>query len=176
MTQGSDGSWPGDTDARQVGETLEAAHRSLQAWAEGAVEGPRREAVPGELELELGDVPAAHAGGERARPELRPPEPSEGVARAGPDDPVGLQAFPLLEGQKRLVRLRPAPAVDRADVRVGGPQRHLQGGDVGVAGTGRLPGRREQAKRTDRAHRCGEEAHPSLYSARRPITLIVRGL
>ena len=40
VMQRSDGSRPGDTDARQVSETLKAPQGCLQAWAEGAVEGP----------------------------------------------------------------------------------------------------------------------------------------
>ena len=99
LMQRSEGSRPGDADPRQVGETLEAPQGCLQARAEGAVERPRREAVPGEPELELGDVPAASAGGERAGAELRPPEAAESVSRTRPDDPVGLEPHPLLEGQ-----------------------------------------------------------------------------
>ena len=140
LMQRSEGSRPGDADPRQVGETLEAPEGGLQARAEGAVERPRREAVPGKPELELGDIPAASAGGERAGAELRPPEAAESVTRTRAKDAVGLEPHALLEGHERLLRLRPPPAVDRADVCVCGPERHLQGGDVGVAGSRRLPG------------------------------------
>ena len=73
---------PRDADRGRSREALEAAHRGLQAWAEGAVERPRGKAVPGEPELELRDVPAACADGQRAGAELRPAEISESAARA----------------------------------------------------------------------------------------------
>ena len=129
--------------------------------------------MPGEPELELGDVPAPCADGQRTGAELRLAEPSERLARARPDDAVGLEPLPLLEREQRLLRLRPAPAVDRTRIRVGGPQRHLQRGDVGAAGSPGSPDAGSRPKRTDRAHRCGEKRTYHPYSARRPITLIV---
>ena len=126
--------------------------------------------MPGEPELELGDVPAASADGQRRAPELGPPEPSERVTRARADDAVRLEPRALLERDQRLLGLRAAPAVDGAEVRAGGPQRDLERGDVGAAGGPRPAGGREQATRTDRAHRCSDNRidflfrHPGLMT------------
>src|SRR5207244_342224 len=67
----------GDPVDGEAERALEAAHRALRPPAEVAVQVRRREAAPGEQELEHGDVPADPAAGERARAEERPAEPSE---------------------------------------------------------------------------------------------------
>src|SRR5207248_2417707 len=66
----------------QARPALKAAQRALDATAEHAVERPRRKAVPGQLELERGDVPAEVPARKNAAPDPVATEPAQSAPRA----------------------------------------------------------------------------------------------
>ena len=120
--------------------------------------------MPGELELELGDVPASGADGQRPRPELGRAEIAEGAPRARAYDAVGHEPNALLEGDERFLGVGPAPAVHVAQVRAGSAQGDLERCDVGVAHHpyGRRRGRGVCGERADRDDH-GDYAHRYVF-------------
>ena len=115
--------------------------------SEAAVDRGRREAVPGEHELERGDVPAGGAAGQRPAAEEVPSVAAEGAPRAGVDDAGGGEPCAVLETLDRGGRCGAREAVDRGGVEPARPERHLQCGDSRVAGSRR--GRRENESGED---------------------------
>src|SRR2546422_2952520 len=99
----------GDAGRRQSGPALEPQQRSLELGPERTVELPRREAVPGEEILELGDVPAGHSLGERAAAK-------RGLAPGAEGNPCLEPAAPVAQRPNGRERPRPGEAVDRAAV------------------------------------------------------------
>jgi hypothetical protein len=73
---------------RQPGPPLVAPQRPERVPPEDAVDRPRREAVPRELELQLRDVPAGGAAPQHAAAEGVAGEASERATRPRPGDPV----------------------------------------------------------------------------------------
>jgi hypothetical protein len=82
FSQCGEGRWSGDAVNGQAGPPLEASERLLGVDAEAAVEGCGREAVPGEEELEGGDVPTCGTAGQRATAEQVLAVTAEGAAGA----------------------------------------------------------------------------------------------
>jgi len=119
--------------------------------------------VPGEQELERGDVPAAAAGDERAAAERVRAEVAERGARTGRERGGG--ARKLVHGGERL---RPDPAVDVAAVQSEAGQPRLQRRDVGAAGAGGLRGHGEGESCEER---CGESRAHALCIGRGGIPL-----
>src|SRR5262249_28892532 len=104
---------------------LELLQGPLDVGAEASVDRGVREPVPGERELQLGDVPTAHAGRERPRAERVPRETTEGTARLGPGDAIRHQAVPTLETHHGGGRPRPHKPGYRAPGEWFGAGRHL---------------------------------------------------
>ena len=75
--EGGEGGGADHAVGAEPGPGLEALHGRRGPRAEAAVERARREAAPGELELERGHVPAGGARGQRARAVARPPAPPQ---------------------------------------------------------------------------------------------------
>ena len=128
---------PGEAVRAEPGPRLEAPQRRVGARAEPAVHRAGREAVAAEQELQLGDVPPALPGVQRAAAQRRPPAPAERPPRPRPGDAVGDEPAARLEAAHGGARLRPADAVDRARVDALRAQRHLERGRVGAPGSGR---------------------------------------
>jgi hypothetical protein len=72
--------------------------------------------VPGEEELEGGDIPASPTEHEHARPERMAAEPPQSAFRLRACDTVDREARSTLEAPDGGRRLRPADAVDRPEV------------------------------------------------------------
>ena len=139
---------------------LEAPQRSVRARAEVAVERPGGKAVPGERELEGGDVPAARAEGELPAPEgPAPPVAAHCLASARPGHAVGGQACASLEASQRLFGPGTEHAVDRPRVQPARPQADLKRGDVGVAAR-KGAARKAQRQKGQHGNRCRSDPHP----------------
>ena len=129
---------PGDPVGRKASVGLEAPQRGDSVRTQVPVERAGGEAVPGEQELELSDVPAKGPTGECPAPEAMPPVAAERRARARTDDTVDRQPVPALERLHRSGRVRTRHAVDRPDVEQARLQRNLDrrhGGAAGGRGT-----------------------------------------
>ena len=138
-------------------QQLELPQRRVGVRAEHAVEDRRREAVPGERELERRDVPPAAADRQVSPPERPPPSvPAEGLARARSEHAVRGEARPALEPHDRPLGARAENAVDRPVVQAVRPEPNLKGGHVRAACTGgasREGGREEPEYRESRPPR-----------------------
>jgi hypothetical protein len=112
---------------------LKALQRRLGADAETAVERRRGEAVPGEEELERGDVPARCTAGQRPAAEQIAAVAAEGLARRRVADAGSGEAGADLETLHRGRRRGPSDPVDGAAVEAARVEAYLQGGDSSVA-------------------------------------------
>ena len=145
---------PGHSVRSEPGPVLEAPQRSVRARAEVAVERPGGKAVPGERELERGDVPAARAEGELPAPEGRR------VARSGP---LPCESAPRARRRRPGLRVAgsvaaPARSRDRAHRRPS-------------PGTTRAPASRPEARRRRGCRpqrRCSQSPAPK-GTARKPL-------
>jgi hypothetical protein len=122
----------------EAGPQLELPQRSVGVRPEDTVERGRREAVPGEGELERRDVPPAHAD-RKIPPSEGPAAPvaTERLAGPRPEDAVRGEARTALEPHDRPLGARAENAVDRPRVQTGGPETDLKRGDVRIPCTGR---------------------------------------
>ena len=89
--------------------------------------------MPGEEELEGRDVPAAGAERERPAPEPGPAERAERPARLRPEDAVGGESGPALEGANGLRRGRAEDAVDCTRVDAPCVEGDLERSDLWIA-------------------------------------------
>ena len=90
--------------------------------------------MPGERELECGDVPAARAEGELSAPEgPAAPVAAHCLASARPGHAVGGQSCAPLEASDRLLGPGTEHPVDRPRVEPAGPQTDLKRRDVRIA-------------------------------------------
>ena len=120
--------------------------------------------MPRETELELCNVPAHLADGERPGSEVRPPVWAQGALRQRTDDAVRGEALSLLKGDQRVSRLGAPLTVDRPYVDVRSAQGDLQRCHVGVSAVSRVGRCRRHADRENRADRS-KKTHPQHVSA-----------
>ena len=144
-----------------------SAPRPAQAWKRRSAQPcragrarrrtrPDGKPVPGEQELQRGDVPAPGARADDPRAEERAGRASRArAASAGPAMPSTARPRRGLEAADRLAGHRTGDAVHRPEIEPARPQRHLQRGDARL--TARLA--RREARRDGRALGCGVRAH-----------------
>src|SRR6185436_19210332 len=97
VTESTERCGAGDSVRAEAGPALVAAQRGIRMRAEISVEGPGREAVPRELKLERGDVPAPVAVVHHAVAEAVPRVASERPLRLRAGDPVDCDPRPPLK-------------------------------------------------------------------------------
>ena len=121
----------------KVGEALEPPQRARRPAPEAAVERAGRKAVPGEQELELGDVPAEGAQRERPAAERVPAVAAERGASPRPGHAVHGQVGAALERAHGSRRRRAGDAVDRPRVETAGAEGDLESRDRRPTGADR---------------------------------------
>jgi CDP-diacylglycerol--glycerol-3-phosphate 3-phosphatidyltransferase len=155
--------------APQAAPALVTEQRESGAGAEDAVDRPGREAVPGEEELEAGDVPTHHPLVQRAVPEAMACETPERRPCPRPGDAVDDEAGAALKAPDRRRRAWAGDAVDRAAVHPSGTERDLERGDTRLAhpkrGGGNDQGRSEDEQSDGRPGRHGR----TLFALDRPL-------
>jgi hypothetical protein len=121
--------------------------------------------MPGEEELERGNVPAAPPEHEHARTEAMPAEPSERTPRLRARDAVDGEAGSTLEAPDGRGRLRAADPVDRSEVEPLRAEGDLERRDPRAAGSRGRPCEHESGKKGDE-QRCErfERHNPGLGS------------
>ena len=160
----TNGRWAGEPVGAEPGPALKTAQCLIHVRAEDAVEGPGGKTVPGELELERGDVPAAV-------PAVHHPV-AEAMSRVAAERPPGLRARDPVDGDSgaALQRAHAAPRsrahdpVDRASVEPARLQPDLKGGDVGGPASTRIGDKREQPDEREQRNACSE-SHGQLSFA-----------
>src|SRR5436189_139841 len=129
--EGAERRRPGHTVGAEAGPALKPAECRVRVRPEDSVEGPGREAVPGELELERGDVPPVVPALEHARREAVAREAPERAACLGAGDAVHGDPGAALEEPYGPSRPGAQDAVDRPGVEASRLQADLEPGDVG---------------------------------------------
>src|SRR5207245_123813 len=114
---------------------LEAAQSGIGVQPEVAVESPRGEAVPRQVELQRRDVEAARTALEHSDAERRVSAERGKGARAG--DAVARETRLPLQSEHGVSRARARDAVDRPEVKAAAEEGDLQRGDARVAHRGR---------------------------------------
>ena len=143
---------PGDRDRVDSRPSLEPEECNLCSGTEDPVERSRGEPVPGEQELERGDIPAGRAHDQRAAAERVGAEISQRSSGCGRDR--GGRAG---QASERGDRQRPGVAVHVARVQRVFCQPDLERGDVRVA-DGARSGRRNE-RQHDGKEAGGADAH-----------------
>ena len=156
VTESTERRGAGDSVRAEAGPALVAPQRGVRMRAEVSVEGPGREAVPGQLELERGDVPAPVAVVDHAVAEAVPRVASERPLRLRAGDPVDCDSRPALERAYGTPGPGAHDAVDRASVKPARLQPDLEGGDVGGSAGTRIGGEREQPDEREQRNACSE--------------------
>ena len=127
---------PATPSAFSPAQSWKRRKRRVDVRAEDPVEGARRKAVLGELELERRDVPAGVAEIEAAAAEPVAAKRPRARARLRADDAVDGDVRALLEAADRLCGRRAGDAVDRALVEPMRAQADLKGGDARIGRRG----------------------------------------
>jgi hypothetical protein len=108
---------PGESVGHQSGPGLKPPERQVRARPQGPVESPRREAMPGERELQRPPRPSpAHPRGEHARRVERATVPAEESPSRRSGRAVGWKPGPALKTTQRAPRLRPEDPVGRTHI------------------------------------------------------------
>ena len=158
--QGGESCGPCPSVGCEPGPCLEGDERLFRPLAQHAVEVPGGKPVPGESELQSGDVPSDRAVREHAASDRVPPPPPERSARLGAWNSVDLETGAALQTPHRGRRAGPEHAVDRADVQALHRERCLERGNARAPLSPR--GRRHEQHNCDRDR--GLRRHGSVFA------------